>query len=178
MGCRNLDFCANFVGNSIRYPGSSSGADPEVRICMKVAFLSVGLRWGVFPGIIWWGTKEEGHTKEGRRPNKGDIKQSPMGSSGDSIPHTSYLTPLSCPSQGKEVGVFISPCVSVISSGYFLRSVLAGEAASSSLGQVSDKEPQVLAIGSEKLRGDWSCVCTNCKGILGAVGRALATETK
>lgn len=73
-----------------------------------------------------------------------------MGSSGDSVPHTSNLTPQSCPSQGKEVGVFVSPYMSVIGSGHFLCSVLAGEAASSSLGQVSGKEPQVLAVGGEK----------------------------
>lgn len=36
MRSRNLDFCAKFVGSCLRL--GSSGADPEMRICMKVIF--------------------------------------------------------------------------------------------------------------------------------------------
>ena len=87
-----------------------------------------------------------------------------------------YTTPGSCPNQGKGVGLFISPHLSVTGSGPFQPLVLAGKAVSCS--QAADKEPQVLAVGSASLALSLSCVSTNCKGILGALGGALTIETE
>lgn len=87
-----------------------------------------------------------------------------------------YTTPGSCPNQGKGVELFISPHLSVTGSGPLQPWVLAGKVVSCS--QASDDGPQVLAVGSASLVLSWSCVSTDCKGILGALGRALTIETE